>query len=282
MVTLQDIDFAYTNAGLLFDDLNLELKSGCIYGLLGQNGAGKSTLLNLICGALFPHRGNINLFNYTNTRNKTVLQKVFLLTEEEMDYVISGNSYYKSYSSFYPQFDHEKFAAIIKEWNVNCMHRLSRLSHGERKKYFIAFALSTNCSLVLLDEPTNGLDIPSKAIFRRLIAGAVGANSTIVISSHQVRDLDGLIDPVIILNKGKIVLNQSIAAIEDKIVFGLSYTTPPPENLLYSMQVPAGYAYAAIRHDTSSYGTKTDLELLFQTVINNEIQIKRLFGAENE
>ena len=207
------------------------------------------------------------------------LEEIYFLPEEPVAPFISGKEYVKIYAPFYPQFSLRKFGEIIAEWKINVAQSLATLSQGERKKFFIAFALSTNCRLILLDEPSNGLDIPSKTVFRKLIAGAVDESSALVISSHQVRDLDGLIDPIIIIDSGKIVLNESIASIEDKIMFSLGAVQPPAKLLLYSMQVPAGWSYAVIKTNSDEYGSKADLELLFNATVENPEQIGQLFGG---
>ncbi|HLX54384.1 MAG TPA: ABC transporter ATP-binding protein, partial [Aquella sp.] len=188
MLTLKNIEFSYNTGRPLFSRLNLKIKPGCIYGLLGKNGAGKSTLLNLIGGTIFPQRGTVKLFQHDATsRDKVVLQDVFLLGEDNVDYSIRASEYLKIYSTFYPHFNQDKFQAIANEWQIRYQDKLSNLSHGERKKFLIAFALATNCRLILLDEPTNGLDIPAKSNFRSLIASAIGAETSIIISTHQVR-----------------------------------------------------------------------------------------------
>ncbi|MEI6286043.1 MAG: ABC transporter ATP-binding protein [Bacillota bacterium] len=279
MLTIKNLRFGYGTKRKLFDGLNLQLTAGNIYGLLGKNGAGKTTLLKIISGMLFPKSGDCKLFGQrAEERTAKMLEEIYFLPEEPVGPVISGSEYVKIYAPFYPRFSPTKFSEIIAEWKINIAQSLVTLSQGERKKFFIAFALSTNCRLILMDEPSNGLDIPSKTVFRKLIAGAVDESSALVISSHQVRDLDGLIDPIIIIDSGKIVLNESIASIEDKIMFSLGAIKPTTEQLLYSMQVPAGWSYAVIKTNSNEYGSKADLELLFNATVENPEQIGQLFG----
>jgi ABC-2 type transport system ATP-binding protein len=264
----------------LFDSLNLTIKPGSIYGLLGKNGAGKTTLLNLINGTIFPQRGIAKVFGHdTVTRDKLMLQDIFFLCEDNIDYSISANEYLKIYGAFYPRFNPDKFYAIANEWHIRFQDKINNFSHGERKKFLIAFAIATKCRLILLDEPTNGLDIPAKSTFRSQIAGAISDETSMIISSHQVRDLEGLIDPIIILDNGKIILNETIERIEEQLSFGLSQTTPTDEDLLYSMPVPAGFAYVKKRHPDADYGARVDLELLFNAVTNNPGVINQLFGV---
>ena len=205
-----------------------------------------------------------------------------MITEENTKHSISGLEYIKIYSKLYPRFDHARFIKIAKELELNYTKKLSDLSEGMYKKYFIAFAIATNCRLLLLDEPTNSLDIPSKTVFKQLIASGINEASTIIISTHQVHDLDNLVDPIIIIDQGKILLNQSLTNIENKITFGTNLPNVNEQNTLYSMTTISGTAYALIRDPDYQYETKVDLELLFNAVINNQELITKLFGAQNE
>src|SRR6185437_6980849 len=101
--------------------------------------------------------------------------------------------------------------------------RLDQMSYGQRKKALICFALATNAEVLLLDEPTNGLDIVSKGQFRKVMAGAVDDDKCIVISTHQIKDVENLIDRVTIIDEGKILFDQNIDTIAERLFFTLSY-----------------------------------------------------------
>jgi ABC-2 type transport system ATP-binding protein len=280
MLIVDNIKFAYPKQNYLFDNLSLELKKGGIYGLLGKNGAGKTTLLSLLSGVLFPDYGSISLLNMSSiNRSRQFLQEVYLLTDTEFakPQNLTGNEYLKAYASFYPRFDYNKFDVILKEWAISSTKKLTQFSSGEYKKFLLSFALASNCSLLLLDEPTNGLDIPAKVKFRSLVANTITEDSSIIISSHQVRDLEDLIDPIIILDQGQIILNQSIAEIENKITFTTSTNKPAPGTTLYTTPVVNGFTSATIRHNDEKY-TKVDLEILFSAVINNPKLIQSLWS----
>lgn len=278
MLKITNVKFTYDNNRNVYHDINLQINGGNIYGLLGKNGSGKSTLLKLAAGTIFADRGMITLFDKdVAKRSKETLQETFLLTEDIGKSTLSAQQYLKVYSRFYPYFDHDKFLSVLEEWQVPIQEKLSNYSHGSYKKFLIAFALATNCKLILLDEPTNGLDIPSKTIFKKLIAGSVNEKSSLVISSHQLHDLDGLIDPLIIVDQGKILFNQNLKSIEDKLIFSVG-SIPNDYSVLYSMPTPGGMAYIARRSEEIPYGTKVDLELLFNAVINNTEMITNIFG----
>lgn len=278
MINVDNIRFSYSKNDTLFKNLSLNIRGGGIYGLLGKNGAGKTTLLNLLSGIIFPEDGSINFLDTkSHYRSKQFLQEVFLITAEPKAAKLSGKDYLKIYAIFYPRFDYAKFNLILKDWGISLNKKLDHLSSGEYKKFLLSFALSSNCRLLLLDEPTNGLDIPAKAIFRNLIASTITEDSCIIISSHQVRDLEDLIDPIIILDQGQILLNQTIAEIESKLSFITSANKPNLSTTLYSMQGVNGYTHAVIRDNSDIY-TKVDLEILFNAAINNPQLIQRLWS----
>ena len=216
MIQFENIQFGYTSQKL-FVDLSLHLQPGHIYGLLGANGAGKTTLLKMMAGLVFPKNGYCSVLNYEPRHRKPsfMSQLYFVADEPHLPHTTAAR-YADTYGVFYPNFDKSLFLDYLKEFNVPAEQVFSKLSFGQRKKVVISFALATNVPLVLMDEPTNGLDIPSKSTFRKLVAGAMTDERCLVISTHQVRDLDSLIDAVLILHHGKIVYNEDLNALADK------------------------------------------------------------------
>lgn len=191
MVNVQNVTFSYTKRTELLRNLSLKLEAGRIHGLLGKNGEGKSTLLKLISGLDFPKAGSINTLGFNpEKRHPEMLQEIFFLPEELPQMALSIASYENVYAPFYPNFSAEQFNSYLKEFDIeNKKSMLNKLSHGQKKKVFIAFGLATNTKLLLMDEPTNGLDIPSKGQFRRMVASAIDENRCLIISTHQVHDL---------------------------------------------------------------------------------------------
>ncbi|MBD3392682.1 MAG: ATP-binding cassette domain-containing protein, partial [Chitinivibrionales bacterium] len=188
MVQINDLRFAYRGKKWLFDGLQLNLDGGNIYGLLGKNGAGKTTLLKIICGLLFADRGSsVVLGCNSRHRSPELLQELVFIPEEFHVPSLTAGAYRKYYGPLYPRFSSEDFASYLKEFGIRETERLSSLSYGNKKKFLIAFGLATNCRLLILDEPTNGLDIPSKSQFRKLVAGALADDRVFIISTHQVR-----------------------------------------------------------------------------------------------
>ena len=226
MIEIKNLYFAYNKRNKLFENLNLTLSEGHIYGLLGKNGTGKTTLLSLVSGLLFPADGKIDVCGKNPAKRRVDFLRELFLVSEEFDLPnVSPMGYAALYSSFYPCFDEEQYRYYLSEFEVNAAEKMQKMSMGQRKKAYISFALACNTRLLLMDEPTNGMDIPSKAQFRKLIAAIAAENRCIVISTHQVRDLENLIDTIVILENHQIVFNQSVDAISEKLSF-VSYRNP--------------------------------------------------------
>ena len=263
MIQIKDLNFAYLRQQALFSGLSMHLKAESITGLLGKNGAGKTSLLKLITGLLHPKSGEISVLDHKpGKREVSLLTDIFLVPEEFIFPAISINAYRKAYAQFYPGFDHAMLDSILIEFELHAKSNLQRLSHGQVKKFLIAFALSTKCRLLVLDEPTNGLDIPSKSLFRKILAGSLDENQLVIISTHQVKDVENLIDKVIILDNGKVIFQQTIAEISQKVCF-ISDTSDDLEGAIYSEAVPGGYRLIMPNGHAE---TEVDFELLFNAI----------------
>ena len=279
MVEISELKFMYSKRKRLFDELNLSLSNGHIYGLLGKNGAGKTTLLHLMSGLLFPDSGTIVASGFVpGKREVAFLQDFFLVPEE---FAISGLTpakYAQLYASFYPRFDENQYNEYLKEFEVDTEDSINKMSMGQRKKTFIAFALACNTRILLMDEPTNGLDIPSKTQFRKIIASIATDDRCIVISTHQVRDLENLIDAVVVLENHRIVFNESVDDIAAKFSF-VSYTdSDKPEQPLYDEPgVMGGKAIVANQKETPS---RVDMEILFNAVTSTKKEGNAIFTTK--
>jgi ABC-2 type transport system ATP-binding protein len=264
MLQISDLSFGYQGKSLLFENLNLQLNEGHIYGLLGKNGAGKSTLLKNMAGLAFPLEGKC-LYKEINTSSRpvAVLQDVFFLAEELFVPSLTPLQFAASTGGFYPGFSKEDFNNYLQLLDVAPNSVMDKQSFGQQKKAMIAFGLATNTSLLIMDEPTNGLDIPSKVQFRKLMASVLTNERCIVISTHQVRDLDSLIDTLLVLDNREIVVNRLMDEVAEKLTFGFyADTTDMP--VLYEEENIRGKN--AILRNTGKYG-KVDLELLFNAII---------------
>jgi ABC-2 type transport system ATP-binding protein len=264
MIQINSLSFGYRHKSLLFKDLNLYLNKGHIYGLLGKNGAGKSTLLKNITGLAFPAKGNC-LFNGINVADRpvSVLEDIYFIAEELFVPSLTPDQFVKSTAGFYPKFNKDDYFNYLKALDVDQNAIMDKQSFGQQKKAMIAFGLAANTSLLLMDEPTNGLDIPSKIQFRKLIASVLTEDRCIVISTHQVRDLDRLIDTLLVLHEGGIMVNQSVDEITEKLTFGV-FTDTTDLPVLYEEEGMRG-KNAILRNVTGKF-SKVDLELLFNAI----------------
>lgn len=271
MIQIQDLDFTYKKGYPIFTRLTLNLQPGHIYGLLGKNGAGKSTLLKCIGGLAFPKAGKC-LVNGIEAAKRTVaiLADLFFLAEEIYVPSLTSAQFLKSTAAFYPKFSLTDYYAYLKVLDVDPASVMDKMSYGQQKKAMIAFGLAANTGILIMDEPTNGLDIPSKVQFRKLIASVLNEERCILISTHQVRDLDSLIDTVLILNDQHIVIESPVDELSEKLVFGIyEDTTGLP--VLYEEETMRG-KYAILKNTTSKF-RKLDLELLFNAVTTGNKQL---------
>jgi ABC-2 type transport system ATP-binding protein len=267
MIDVTNLIYHYPKQPKLFDNLSLQLGSGNIVGLLGKNGAGKTTLLRLFTGLSFPLSGKMEVLGtIPSKRFPSFLQEVFFVPEEFHLPSITIHNYIKGNSIFYPNFDKEMLHRVLQEFELNTASNLGKLSQGQRKKFFIAFALSTRCKLLVMDEPTNGLDIPSKSLFRKIVASVLTDDQLVIISTHQVKDVENLIDQIVIIDRGTIIFNENTANISGCISFSEA-SNLNHDNILYSEQVPGGYKLITPKNGVE---TTIDIELLFNAVITGK------------
>ncbi len=268
MIQIDKLNFAYKKEPL-FENISLNLNPGHIYGLLGLNGAGKSTFLRLIAGLQFPNDGHLNVLNYQPVkRYPSFLSQLFVLPESVVIPAVTDRQYVDIRAPFYSSFDNEHMERCLNEFDVPRGRKLNTLSHGQQKKFLLSFGLACKSKLLMLDEPTNGLDIPSKSIFRRLVAESFTDDQTFIISTHQIHDLQSLIDSIVVLHEGNILFNQAINDVSENLRMTVTMAKPEPAaNLLYSEQTIGGYAN--LWQDTNTPDGQINLELLFKAVIAN-------------
>ncbi|HRI00256.1 MAG TPA: ABC transporter ATP-binding protein [Saprospiraceae bacterium] len=272
MISLQNVKFSYSGSRPIFDDLQLELLPGNIYGLLGKNGAGKSTLLKLINGLVFAKQGTANVLGADPSERKVeMLSEIFFVQEEPFIPNMSILSYCYTYAPFYPRFDYDKFFKLISSFGLEGGNQMDKLSHGQKKKVVLSFAVSTQSKILILDEPTNGLDIPSKAEFRRMMTEAMFEDRMIIISTHQVRDMIHLIDPIIIVEDGKIIFQYSLEEIAKALYFETHFSMHEPEGVIYSERIAGGFL--SIKENTGDQTSDPDIEVLFNAVLTKREQI---------
>lgn len=271
MIEIKDMSFKYAGQkSLVFDHFNLRIEENKIYGLLGKNGTGKSTLLYLVAGLLRPTAGAVSCDKVaTYKRQAETLREMFLVPEEFELPAMTLKRFVELNAPFYPRFSQERLEACLRDFELETELQLQSLSMGQKKKVFMSFALATNTKLLLMDEPTNGLDIPSKSQFRKTVAQNMNDDQTIIISTHQVHDVEALLDHILMLNQRELLLNASVQEIMEKYVF--EYRPVDDHNaVVYAEPTLQGNAVMALRQEGQAE-TQVNLELLFNAVAKQRI-----------
>jgi len=278
MIKVEDLSFSYGRRKTkVLDGFSMSLNKGSVYGLLGKNGTGKSTLLYLMAGLLRPQTGKVYYKGVDVTlRKPTTLQDMFLVPEEFALPNVSMKQYVKLNAPFYPHFSDELLKACLRDFDMNEDIHLGELSMGQKKKAFMCFALATNTSLLMMDEPSNGLDIPSKSQFRKVIASGMTDDKAVIISTHQVRDIDSLLDHVLIMDGSELLLNESVATICEKLYFAEQGMNEPTDGALYVQ--PSVQGNSVILPNELYEESKMNLEVLFNAMLAERVKMQSMFN----
>lgn len=276
MIEIKNLTFAYKRKHELFNQLDLNIEYGKIHGLLGKNGAGKTTLLKLIAGLQYPQTGSIKIDQIASCgRIPEYLSQYFYVAEEFNLPSVSLKSYVNLYAPFYKNFDRVALQTYLEEFNIPTNQGLNKMSYGQKKKFLLSFGLASNSKILFMDEPTNGLDIPSKSTFRKLIASNINEERAFIISTHQIKDIESMIDTVIIIEDGKIMFNQDMESISKKLVFNTSNIDIIQENTIFSQDLIM--TKKIISKNIENEHSNIDVELLFNAVITDSSSINNQF-----
>lgn len=266
----------------MLDNFSLSVKEGGVYGLLGKNGAGKTTLLYLIAGLLTPTHGQVTFGGIdTRLRYPSVLADMFIVPEEFSLPAITLDRYVQLYSSLYPKFSNDDLNRYLAMFDMDRTVNLGALSMGQKKKVYMSFALACNTSLLLMDEPSNGLDIPAKSAFRRVISAAVSESRIIIISTHQVRDIDRILDHIVIMDNHSVIIDQPVGAITRRLAFN---TTNSPERVataLFAMPTLEGTCIVTECGDEMEE-TDLNLESLFVFALEKPQIVREMFHSPKD
>lgn len=278
MIEITNLKFRYNRRTTVFDSLSMMIPSGEIVGLLGRNGTGKSTLLNLLAGLLDAEKGSIAVEGVDVARRGTALYTSLMIVPEEFSLpAMTLDRYVRVTAPFYPAFDGERFADCCSRFEVNRAERLDRMSMGQRKKAYLSFALACNTPVLLLDEPTNALDIPARQALRKMLAEQIDEQRTIIISTHSARDIENLVDRLVILEKQRMVLNESIATLST--LFGVG-VVPAGVEVLYSEPSVEGArgVWVAERDEEC----RMDLELIFNAATQSPREVAAVIANQSK
>ena len=281
MIRIEDISFAYRKGRKqVFRHFNAELELGGIYGLLGKNGAGKSTLLHLMAGMVAPSEGRVLLHGEEMTkRSVTSLQSLFLVPEEFSLPAVSLDRYVRYMAPFYPRFSAEILKRALDCFELSADLHLDRLSMGQRKKVFISFALAANTEWLLLDEPTNGLDIPGKRQFRKILVQEMNEERGVIISTHQVLDVEHLLDRLLIIDQGQALLQKTVAEVCETVRFAQTSDPKLLRRAIY--QLPSLQGASVLLPNEEGVESNLDLELLFNALMEKREEMAALFAGQN-
>lgn len=269
MIQIDHLDFGYPGSKhQVFGDFSLTLHESNIYGLFGKNGTGKSTLLYLLCGLLRAKRGTILVDGKAaGKRQPDMLRDIFLIPEGFELPNVKLSTYVDINRDFYHLFSQQVLDSCLRDFELPISLRLGELSMGQKKKVYMSFALATGTRLLLMDEPTNGLDIPSKSLFRKVVAKNMTDDRTLIISTHQVHDVESLIDHVVVINQSQLLLDASVSDICDRYTFGYRPASAMDDSVLYAEPTLQGNAVVA-RRSEGDPETPLNLELLFNALVS--------------
>ena len=274
MIEVNNISFRYPGTKHnVFSNFSMSLEANNIYGLLGKNGTGKSTLLYLISGLLRPANGEVKVDGRLATdRLPEMLKDMFIVPEEFNLPAVTLDTYVKINKPFYPNFSQEVLESCLKDFELPQTLKLNELSMGQKKKVYMSFALAAGTKYLFMDEPTNGLDIPSKTQFRRVIANNMSDERTLIISTHQVHDVETLLDHILILSESEMLLNSSVSNICEHFSFEYRQPQEMDDTVIYAEPTLQGNAVIAKRGENDDE-TQINLELLFNAVATGKIKI---------
>lgn len=240
-------------------------RSGQIHPLLSHSGL-----------ALARSRKHHLQWDGPRKRSVGFLSDIFLVPEEIDLPAMTFDEYVKVNSPFYPRFSTDTLRRCLDMFEMPTDIHLDKLSMGQRKKAFMSFAMACNTSLLLMDEPANGLDIPGKSAFRRSVVENMTDDRTIIISTHQVHDIDRIIDHVVVTGPEKVMLNASVSDIASRLMFRFTPDAAEASQAPVAVPVPGGANIVEL-NPTGEPATEVDLETLFLLTRNHPEIIARLF-----
>lgn len=281
MINSRNLTFQYSPKKRIFTDLSFELSAGHIYGLLGKNGAGKTTLLKLLSGLLFPSSGSIHVASWQpQHRQAEFLEQIFFLPEEYTMPALTGKRYTAMTRVFYPLFCESTYNDVLKMFDMTDEDKLNKMSFGQKKKFLIAFGIATNTPIFILDEPTNGLDIPSKTQLRQVLSEKISPERLILISTHQARDLQEIITALVVLEQSEVMIKASLKELHNHL--GM-YEDMGAEHVgvIYREQVGPKSYVLTIKDDIQA-SLPLDLEFLFGAALHNKQALQQALLKETK
>lgn len=262
----------------VLENLSLTIEPGHVYGLIGRNGAGKTSLMNCITGILTFKRKHQPIYLdgvKLNVNNPNDHAKLFYVTDTISSIHILADAFANTLACFYPNFSVESYKEYMEMFRMDRNVFLDELSLGEKKSVFLSYAFASGAPYIIMDEPTNGLDITSRKVFRKLIASYMTPDRAIVISTHHINEISSLLDHILILDKRHLVFDRSVMETGSVLSFIESDDEDLRQQALYSMK--SAYGNRMILPNTGGTDSEIDYELLFEAVLENGKAINELF-----
>lgn len=286
MVQIENLHFSYPRKRI-YKDVSCSIPQGSITGLLGRNGEGKTTFLKIISGYLFAQQGSVSVNGRSpSKRSADFLQQVFMLPEEFQCPNVNILDYCDAIGAFYPNYSHTMVLDLLREFDLSEQMNLRHISHGQRKKAMIVLALALRVPILLMDEPTNGLDIPSKSVFRRLLARSIEPHQLVIISTHQVRDLEQSIDRILLVDGGEFICNTSISDLSALFSFRV-VNKENESSAIYAEQALMGNVGVFAREEIETVKDNMDegefsMELFFNAMVANRAKMQECLSRINQ
>lgn len=237
MTEILKVENLYKNFGRkkVLEDFNMTLEKGKAYGLLGRNGEGKTTLIRMIMGVIPSDKGEIfykgKRIRFSDTSYKS---EVGYIAEESIFFswmTIKGLMDFNS--SFYPKWNAQKANKFLKRFSLDKKMQIKNLSRGMKLKLGLIIALASEPELLILDDPTSGLDVPTRHDFLKdIIREILEFGTTILFSSHLVHELEGVIEHLSILHHGNLIVDEDFQKIKNSIKrVHILFDEPPPDKI---------------------------------------------------
>lgn len=263
MLKIEKVSYRYGKGAEAVKDASAKIESG-LYLLLGENGAGKTTLLHLMCGLRIPTSGKCTIDGIdTSLRRPSTLEKTFLLPDDFECPFRTINQMARRHGCFYPSFNFEMLRANLEDFSLTGDERIRSLSLGMKRKSLIAYALALGVDYLMLDEPTNGMDIDSKKTVKRMLSRCIGDERAAIVSTHNVHDLGPMFDHVIVMHRGMLRLAMPVWRITEKIAF---VSSPEPVDGAIFQEPEAGRFKAIIPNETA-IDTDIDYPLFYSAIM---------------
>ena len=219
MIELRSVTKRFDRSTAL-DALDLNVPQGAVYGLIGPNGAGKTTAIRHITGMLRQDAGEVLLSGEQVFENESVKERIFCIPDEPFSFPLaSTRDMMNFYRQMYPRFDAGRYEKLREAFTVNENRPIRRLSRGMRKQAAFWLALSARPEVLVLDEPVDGLDpVMRRQVWSLIMGGVAEMETTVLVSSHNLRELEDVCDHVGILQKGRCLLERSVAELQETTV----------------------------------------------------------------